>query len=295
MLKNLHQSNHRIYKYFLIGSNGLLGNELKKILPKKDTICSAKKNSDININLYNLKNLEKIFNKFKFQNVLNVVAETDINKCEKNKLNCKKINLDLPIKLAALSQKHNFKLIQLSTDQVYRSKNFSKNKEGDKTSYYNYYSKTKFLAENNIKKIKNHLIIRTNFTGFKKNNKKTFISWLTAEIKKKKKIILFNDMICSTLDVKTCAVLIKKLITRNSVGIYNVGTLDSLSKKNFAVYFAKKTKLFLHYSEKSVNTMSVKRPNNLALDVRKIEKKLKIKMISSKKAIVRLIKTIPKI
>ena len=40
-----------IFKYLILGSNGLLGSEFKKILPKKYTLTIAKKNSDININL----------------------------------------------------------------------------------------------------------------------------------------------------------------------------------------------------------------------------------------------------
>ena len=60
------------------------------------------------------------------------------------------------------------------------------NKETDKLGYYNHYSKTKQNAEKKLlKNLKKNLIIRTNFTGFKKNSL-NFLSWLHKSIKKKK-------------------------------------------------------------------------------------------------------------
>ena len=192
----------------MLGSNGLLGNELKKILPEK-TLCLSKKNADLNIDLRNFLKLENIFKEYKFDNIINCAAITNLVSCETNQNNCNLINEKLPIFLNKLSFKYNFKLIHISTDQVYDSINYKLNKETDKLGYHNHYSKTKLKAEkkllNNIKK---NLIIRTNFTGFKKN-KVNFLSWLHKSIKEKKTINLFEDMFVSTLDVFTCAIIIK--------------------------------------------------------------------------------------
>ena len=49
-------------------------------------------------------------------------------------------------------------------------------------------------------------------------------------------------MFVSTLDVFSCADIIKKLINKKACGVYNVGTNKPLSKKDFAIYFAKKCK-----------------------------------------------------
>ena len=38
-------------------------------------------------------------------------------------------------------------------------------------------------------------------------------------------------MFVSTLDVFTCAIIIKKLINKKACGVYNVGTSKPLSKK----------------------------------------------------------------
>lgn len=289
MSKKILQYKQKIFKYLLIGSNGLLGTEIKKILPKNQTILVARNKSDYNLNLENFDKLINLFKNKKFSYVINTAAVTDLNLCEKEKNKCKKINYLLPLKLNNLSKKKKFKLVHISTDQVYVSKNKSKNKEIDETSFVNYYSQMKYLSEKKLKKNKNTLIIRTNFTGFKNDRKKTFISWLDQSILKKKKINLFNDLVCSTIDSKTCARLIVKLVNLDKIGIFNLGTRDSLTKKEFAILYAKKLKKKIYYQEISAKKLKLKRPLNLKLDTTKIEKALGVKMITSLKSINNLV------
>ena len=289
MSKKILQSEKKIFNYLLIGSNGLLGSKLKKLLPTNDLFCVAKKNSNYNVNLVNLKKLEKLFKKNRFLNVINVAAITDLQACQKKKNLCHKINFLLPLKLNILSKKYNFKFVQISTDQVYVSSHKKENSEKDRIGFKNYYSKTKYLSEKELKKNPKSLIIRTNFTGFKANKKKTFISWIDESIKKKKKINLFNDLVCSTIDVETCSKLIIKLIEKNKFGVFNLGTKDSLSKKKFAILYAKKLRKKILYNDISANKVILKRPLNLRLNVKKIEKALGLKMISSSQSINKLI------
>jgi dTDP-4-dehydrorhamnose reductase len=292
MPKKIHQLQKNIFKFILLGSNGLLGNELKKILPKKPTLTISRKKADLNIDLRNFLRIENTFKKLKFKNVINCAAITNLTLCERKKKDCYLINQKLPIFLNKLSQKYNFNLIHVSSDQVYNSKTNKLNKETDKLGFYNYYSKTKLKAEKNLlKSKKKNLIIRTNFTGFKKN-KHTFLSWLHKSMNKKKKLNLFEDMYVSTLDVSNCANIIKKLINKNVYGVYNVGTNKALTKKNFAIHFANKMKMNLNYRSVSLDVTKPKRPKYLGLNVDKVEKILKKKMISPKTAINNLVKKI---
>ena len=187
MLKKIHPQKKIIFEYLLIGSNGLLGSSIKSKLNLKKVMCVARTNSDYNVDLKYFKKFKKIFDKYEFKNVINCAAITNLSKCEKEKKKTKKINLELPILLNNLSKKMKFNLIHISTDQVYCKGKSNKFKETDKISFLNYYSKTKFLAEKILMKNKKSLIIRTNFTGFKKNLNKTFVGWLLDNIKRKKK------------------------------------------------------------------------------------------------------------
>tara|TARA_B110000483_G_scaffold239303_1_gene317540 strand:- start:1474 stop:2358 length:885 start_codon:yes stop_codon:yes gene_type:complete len=277
------------FRYLIIGSNGLLGSKIKKNLPSKKTFCIARSFSDYNCDLLNLKKILDLFNKYEFSNVINCAALANIDKCEKNKIKCRKINLDFPIFLNSLSKKKKFNLIHISTDQVYCKGNKKKYKETDKISFTNFYSKTKYLAEKHLIKNDKCLIIRTNFTGFKKNLKETFIGWILESLINKKKIKLYNDLYVSTLDVNYCSKIIIKLINLNAKGVFNLGSNSSLSKEKFAFIFAKKLKKKLYYESVSSKRTSIFRPQNLTMDTKKIEKKVKINMPSPRKVINNLI------
>ena len=166
-----------IFDFLVIGSNGLLGSRIVKILKrKKSTLFTvARRNSNFNLNLNNFKKLDKLFKQNKFRIVINCAAIVDINYCEKKKNYSSIINTKFVKYLSEKSKKYNFKLVQISTDHVYKGDKKVPNKENNKIFSINNYARTKIKAEKYLLKLKKFLIIRTNFTGKKKNS---FIDWL---------------------------------------------------------------------------------------------------------------------
>ena len=162
--------------------------------------------------------------------------------------------------------------------------------EREKIYSINNYSKSKKIAETYVKKNPKNLIIRTNFTGIKKNNNSTFIQWLYLNIMKKNLLTLFYDMYVSTLDAKYCSNIILKLMFSKASGIYNVASSDCISKKDFAILFAKKLNKKIQYIEISCKRTDIVRGKYLGLNIKKTEKKLNIKIINSKKVISNLAK-----
>tara|TARA_B100001540_G_C15787357_1_gene633847 strand:+ start:1008 stop:1856 length:849 start_codon:yes stop_codon:yes gene_type:complete len=277
-------------KNLVIGSNGLLGSEIVKQLKKKK-ICYftiARKKSDFNLDLEKYNKLEEFFKKNNFLNVINCAAKISIDYCEKNYRKAIIINYNFPKYLTKLSMKYNFKLVHISSDHVYKGKKFKLNSEKSKLFPINKYALSKILAEKVVKINKKNLIIRTNFTG-RKNDGNSFIDWLDKNIKKKNTIKLFNDMYTSTIDVKTCAKIIVDLIISKSSGIYNLGSKDVISKKEFAIKYAGKIRKKIKFISESCDDLNVPRGKNLGLNVKKIEKKLNIKMPTSSKVIKNLV------
>ena len=278
-------------KILVIGSNGLLGSEITKYLNKKkiNFLTVARNNSDFNLDLKRFKKLNYFFENNNFNIVINCAAKVSIDFCEQNFKEALTINYYFPKYLSLVSKKFKFKLVQISTDHVYSGNKFKLNNEKSKTYSINNYTKTKILAENAIKKIKNYLIIRTNFTGRKFKKDRSFSDWINNSILKKKNIKLFTDMYTSTIDVKNCAKLLVKLAIKKSSGIYNLGRKDVLSKKEFALKFSKKIKKKIKFKDVSCETLLVKRGKKLGLNVNKIEKKLGIKMPNSNRVIYNLV------
>ncbi len=277
------------YEYLVLGSNGLLGSNVIKVLKKKKLsyFTVARKKSNFNLNLKFFNKLKKIFLKNKFNVVINCAGIIDIDYCEKHFKSALIINCLLVKFLTKMSKKYNLKLVQISTDHVYKGAKFKLNSEKSKIFAINKYAKTKILSEKYPKKLKRYLIIRTNFTG-KRND--TFINWVINSVKKKGVIDLFNDMYTSTIDVTSCANIIVDLCSLNTKGIYNIGTRNSISKEKFAIKVYKKLKRNFNYRSVSCDIHNTPRGKNLGLNVQKIEKKIGYKMPTSDQAINNLIK-----
>ena len=63
-------------------------------------------------------------------------------------------------------------------------------------------------------------------------------------------------------------------------GTFNIGSKQFISKSDFAIYFAKKCKIYNNnYALKNVNScLKIKRSKNMIMDVNKFEKRFKIKL-----------------
>ncbi len=275
--------------FLVLGSNGTLGSNIVKYLKKKKIKFKtvARKNSNYNIDLKKFKKLEKLLLNNKFDIVINCAAIIDIDKCEKSPKSTDFINCKLPKYLSNISKKFLFKLVHISTDHVYAGKFGILNTETSKIKSCNNYSKQKIKAEQSIKNNKNCLILRVNFTS---NNKNSFVGQIIKSLKRKKKIYLFSDMYTSTLDVNTCAKYIVDLSLMHSKGVYNIGSKDMVSKKEFAIRMSKFLKKKIIYETCSNEVLKTKRGKNLGLNIDKLEKKLNIKVINTNKVITNLAK-----
>ena len=165
-------------KILIIGGASILSNylisdlkenfEVYLLFNKRKRIISKTKRIDLDFNK------KKDLNKqsyLKFFLIINCAAITDVDYCEKNYLKCLNSNFFLVKKIVDEIKNTKTKFVQISTDQLFISKNkFIKEIEPPKP--LNNYAKSKFLAEkyitNNLKKF---FIIRTNFFGWGLNYK----------------------------------------------------------------------------------------------------------------------------
>ena len=279
-------------KILLLGSNGLLGSTLKNIIEKKNNTLTtiARKHADYKFDLKDFRQLKKVISANSYDVVINCAAYINFEFCEKNKKKIFLINALLPKYLSNLSKLYAFKLIHISSDAIYTSTTKNKiNTENAKTGHVNAYAKSKFYAEKYCKKYKKNLIIRTNFVDY---NQKSFIHWAYKKLKDEKQLILYNDMFTSTLDVKYCSNIILQMIENNLSGTYNLGSKDSISKKDFIVKLAKVLGHNCNFLETSVKANKIKKSCNLGLNVYKIEKKLNINMKDSKSVISTIAKNV---
>ena len=280
-------------KIMILGGTGLLGKCLIKTcqINKQKYVTAGRNNCDINLDLTNKSLVEEMLHEYPCQIIINATGLTSLLECEENYKKCYQINAKIVDNFINSKLSKNYKFIQISTDQVYKGKENIPNKENSKIKLNNNYAKTKYAAEKICLKNKNSLIIRTNFTGIKKNDIKTFYEWTLDVLKKNKYVNLFDDAFNSTIDVYSASEFILKLALKNAEGIFNLGSSDFISKKEFILKVAKELNLkFENYSTTSIDIIKPKRSKNLGLDITKISDFLKLKMPNSKTVIKNLVR-----
>ena len=224
-------------KILIIGSSGILGYSLYKELRKKHKVFHSGLKNRLT-DLSSRKNLNKLLDK-EIDVVINCCAITNIEFAEKNKKISNDLNYKLVKNILLLNKTQRFYFINFSTDQVYNNKNLLKNVEYNISFNQNYYSKTKIKADKLTEKFK-FLTLRINFFGKSFRGKGTFSDWLFVKMKKKEKIYLFEDQFISGLSLITLSKIISKVILKREYGIFNLGSIGQISKKNLAYIFFNK-------------------------------------------------------
>ena len=150
-------------KILITGSSGSLGSELLKKLPNAITPNHNE------LDIINKEQLEKFFKKNKIDIVIHTAAITSVRKCEEEKELTWKTNVDGTKNIidAFTNSNPNGKFVYVSTACVFDG-NRGMYKESSIPYPENFYALSKLLGEQEVKKIENHLIIRTNFTARKK-------------------------------------------------------------------------------------------------------------------------------
>ncbi len=270
----------------ILGASGFLGLHLSNILKKKNTVlrCGRGKSSDIIIKKIDRKKFSQILKRHMPDVIVNLIALTNVDLCEKKKKKAEKINSDI-VKIISQSVKRTnltkkIFLLHVSTDQVYSGEGPHKE---NSVKPLNTYAKTKLNGEKYIKKV-NGCVIRTNFFGKPLDKKKQGISdWVFHSLKKKENIKVFRNVKFSPLSISSLCKYIEIIINKKIPGIYNLGSKKGLSKAEFAINFAKKLNLntkLLKIIDYKKEQLIAKRPLDMRMNINLFEKKFNIKLKS---------------
>jgi dTDP-4-dehydrorhamnose reductase len=159
----------------------------------------------------------------------------------------------------------------------------------------NYYAYSKFLGDIFASRI-DSTILRTNFFGNNpKFKEKGFTGWIMKSLVSQKKINGFDDIYFNPLSLDTLADLINQVIKVKPFGIFNLGSLEGMSKLEFILIFATK----LGYSKDLINAIpfnkgdeaQANRPMSMIMNCKKIQNKLNINLPTLSEEIDKVIKS----
>ena len=279
-------------RILIIGARGLLGAFLYNELNKKYNVFGSSRTIIKNyyqLDLNNSISIKKFFKIRCFDVIINTSGLIDVNKCNKDLALAKKFNTESIKKLSKVLNKVDKKphLIHFSTDQVYNSKDPNKSSKENDVKITNNYSKSKYLGELSIHNYKKKTILRTNFFGNNINsNKLSYSDYLVNNLKKKNTIKIPINIYFSPIHMSYLLNYLQKIIFKKIYGTFNLGSSTGISKYEFGKKIAQIKRLpirFLFPYKSRIETHQ--RPNGTIMNVKKIEKRLKIRIPTISKSL----------
>jgi perosamine synthetase len=212
--------------------------------------------------------------------IINCLALSEIDKCERKIKLSKKLNYTFPSYLSKICSDYRIKFVQISTDHLFNKNNYFKN-ENFKKNTVNIYGKHKSKAEDNILfNNSKSLIIRTNFFGTSPNEN-YYLDKVLYDVKNNRNIYGVTNYYFTPIYVGLLIKYIILLLKKNSFGIFNIVGNDRVSKYVFYKKIIQSHKLNDSFIKK-INLKSLellaKRSNELSLSNKKLRKVLHIKI-----------------
>lgn len=233
-------------KVAVIGSTGMLGREVARskfdgyevVEWNRRSTPVVSTNEHIQIDS-NLTHLEEKMNMNDISFVVNC-AGLIRQKIDEDSLSSRaqavKANFDLPLRLVSLSEKYNFKIIQIGTDCVFSGRH-GNYKESDIHDAEDIYGKTKSLGEIPHE---NLIILRTSIVGLEAQSNSSLLSWFINQ-SRNARVKGYSDQIWNGVTIFHFAKFVTSIIDQNGFnqfsGVHHVVPSDSVSKDKLLKIF----------------------------------------------------------
>lgn len=224
------------FKILITGSNGLLGQKIVKRCIKnnipflatslgenRNSICPTENYCSLDISDVN--QIKNLFEKYHFTSIIHTAAITNVDYCELNEAECKKVNVDATNLLFEHAIKYNCHFQLLSTDFVFNGEkgNYSESDNKDPLSIY---AKSKVDAEDLLlnSAYQNWSIVRTIIvygTG-ESLTRSNLILWALDSLPKNQEMKLVNDQFRAPTWADDLAYACVEIILKKKKGIYHI-------------------------------------------------------------------------
>lgn len=267
-------------RILIIGSNGLLGTSLVRVLrPFYELITVTRKSpdSDYNIDMSSGINSARLLSEVQPDFIINLAALTNIDICERDVNLAYMVNTKIAENIALYSNNNTVFVVHISTDHIYDAENSSENE----VVIYNSYAMTKYCAEKSFIS-DNAVILRTNFFGKSLSQASKGLCDSIYELAAAgKELKLFKDVYFSPLSINTLCDVIVVCLEKQISGVFNVGSKEGMSKELFLKSFLEMSCINnFKYQAVSVDEVDfiTSRPKDMRMDVSSFERNFNYKL-----------------
>lgn len=171
--------------------------------------------------------------------IIHCAALADLEACESDPPLAKKLNSDLPAKLAEDVSKGGARLLHVSTDAVFDGKRGDYT-EDDEPHPLSVYAQTKLAGEQAVLAIDpKALVVRVNFYGWSLSGKRGLAEFFFNNLRAAKESPGFTDVFFCPLLANDLAQILLTMIQLDLSGVYHVVAPQSISKYEFGVELAR--------------------------------------------------------
>ena len=217
-------------KLWIVGSESQVGKAILSVLDpmELEVLCTDKEELDITeteaVLSYGEINRPDI--------IINCAAVTDTKLCEAEPELAYRVNALGARNLSLVARKHNAKIVQLSTDDVFDGHNTKPYTEFDDTHPLTVYGRSKRAGENYVKEFTHkHFIIRSTWVY---GEGKNFVNALLQTAETETEAAIPTDQFGSPTSAKDLARIILHLIRTNEYGTYHATCRGKCSRYEFA-------------------------------------------------------------
>jgi dTDP-4-dehydrorhamnose reductase len=196
------------------GANGQLGLTIQDMESNNNTLSFIFKGKS-ELDITNKREIEILFNQYKFNYCINCAAYTNVEQAEKAPEIAYRINGDAVKNLAEVCKQNNTVLIHLSTDYVFSGEKHEPYTINDVPNPINEYGRSKLLGEEYVQDIlKRYFIIRTSWL-YSKRHGKNFYKTILEKTKTEKELVVTTEQVGCPTDTVNLALYILDLIYKN--------------------------------------------------------------------------------
>jgi dTDP-4-dehydrorhamnose reductase len=277
-------------KILIIGKNGQLGKSIYKVVNNSSKTTNKKNSHEFifagreELDLSNENNIERYFDKNRFDIIINCAAYTQVDKAEHELILANQVNHLSVKKLSHICNIQNTKLIHISTDYVFDGTHNKPYLESSIPNPINAYGKTKLDGEKAIQEEmqNNATIIRTSWVYSEYGN--NFVHSMLGLAKERDELNIINDQIGSPTYATDLADVILKIIdnkefyNNEETQIYHFSNQGSISWYEFAKETFKQAeiKCILKPISTEQYNGSTNRPKYTVLNIQKLTNKFDI-------------------
>jgi dTDP-4-dehydrorhamnose reductase len=245
--------------------------------------------SDVQGDLCSTESAARMLDEVKPDVVIHLVCCSGVDACEDDPDMARSLNITCLENVALWIRKNpETRLIHISTDQVYDGDGLH---DEDDVALKNTYAKSKHASEKVALDVRG-TILRTNYFGKSHTEGRSSLSdWVVEGLRQELPLTFFTDVMFSPLSMETLSEMILRVACSAVSGVFNLGSHDGMSKRDFAYAVASRMKLSVSSARdgvlKDVVGLHAIRPRGMLMNSGRFESTFQVSLPTLKEEIER--------